>query len=441
MHRRRNERRESWRHATPEQRRAMFQEWVRRYPGHYFRFHLRRRLFFWFAFVILLTASTVATMMMAMSDETGWKQQVERGRTFLGHQFEAVWDDPSKRDAFARQISSDLGIEVVLVDSGGHGLLSTGRGCDERRFFSVPVTRGGAQLGEVHVCGVHNMFPFSPKRLALGLGLVVLVLWVVSGRMSRRLARPMDELVRTVQRIGQGDLKARAVVGRRDGEFGLVADAVNEMAGRIEKLMADQRELLAAVSHELRTPLSRIRLLTEIARGAGASEKTCDDLDREVVEMDALVGQLLAHSRVELGALQKRPLLVADAVGAALERAGLKRELLDSTVEKLDADPTLLARALANLFDNAAKHGKGATRVQVRGSDGRVTIEVWDSGPGIPPGDESKVFVPFHRGDHGREGLGLGLALVQRIAQAHGGRAWAKNRPEGGATVAIELPA
>jgi len=182
-------------------------------------------------------------------------------------------------------------------------------------------------------------------------------------------------------------------------------------------------------------------LLTEIARGAGAGEKTCDDLDREVVEMDALVGQLLAHSRVEFGALQKHPLLVADAVGTALERAGLKRELLDSTVEKVDADPTLLARALANLFDNAAKHGQGAIRVQVRNSDARVTIEVWDSGPGIPPGDESKVFVPFHRGDHGREGLGLGLALVQRIAQAHGGRAWAKNRPEGGATVAIELPA
>lgn len=419
----------------------MFQEWVRRYPGAYFRFHLRRRLFFWFAAVILLTAATVGTMAAILSDQSGWMKQMERGKAFAGHQFEKVWDDPVARTAFATQTAQDLGIDLELFDAQGHPMLIVGSGQQCLKGVDVPVARGAQTLGLARACGLQWHMPFSGKRFLLGLAAVVFVLWMAAGRMSKRLARPMDELVRTVQRIGQGDLKARAVVGRRDGEFGLVADAVNEMAGRIEKLMADQRELLAAVSHELRTPLSRIRLLTEIARGAGANEKTCDDLDREVVEMDALVGQLLAHSRVEFGAMQKRPLLVADAVGAALERSGLKRELLDSSVEKLDADPTLLARALANLFDNAAKHGKGVTRVWVHLDGPMVAIEVWDNGPGIPAGDEQKVFEPFHRGDHGREGLGLGLALVQRIAAAHGGRAWAKNRPEGGAAVGLQLPA
>ena len=427
-----------WNHS-PQERRAAFQAWIRRYPGHYFRFHLRRRLFFWFAFIVLLTAGAVAAMAGLMSHpESSWRTEVERARTWVGHQFAASWDDPARREAFARQTAQDLATGVELLDANGARLSEAGPPCDHTAF-DVPVERNGARVGTARLCAPHWGPPMGGKNFFLGLFVVVGLLWFASGRMSRRLARPMDDLVKTVQRIGEGDLKARAQVHRRDGEFGLVADAVNEMAARIEKLMADQRELLAAVSHELRTPLARIRLLTEIARDAGASEKTCDDLDREVVEMDQLVGQLLAHSRVEFGALQKRPLKVADAVGAALERAGLKRELLDSSVETVEADPTLLARALANLLDNAAKHGGGATRVVVHPKDGKVAIEVHDAGPGIPPEQLGKVFVPFHRGTSEPNGLGLGLALVQRIASAHGGRAWAANRPEGGAVVAIEL--
>ncbi len=429
-----------FRHPSRAERRAAFQEWIRRYPGHYFRFHLRRRLFFWFAFIVLLTAGAVATMAgLTSSGDGSWRLQVERARTWVGHQFASTWDDPARREMFARQTAEDLAVDLELFDASGGSLEKIGQPCAHGNF-DIPVDRAGARLGTVRVCTPHAMGPIGGRRFLMGLAVVVALLWFASGRMSRRLARPMDDLVRTVQKIGEGDLKARAEVRRRDGEFGVVAEAVNEMAARIEKLMAEQRELLAAVSHELRTPLSRMRLLTEIARGAGVSEKTCDDLDREVVEMDQLVGQLLAHSRVEFGALQKRRLLVSDAVGSALERAGLKRELLDSTVESLEADPTLLARALANLFDNAQKHGGGATKVVVREQGGKVSLAVHDAGPGIPKGEEAKVFEPFHRGDHAREGLGLGLALVQRIAQAHGGRAWAQGGEQGGAIVAIELP-
>jgi two-component system, OmpR family, sensor kinase len=108
------------------------------------------------------------------------------------------------------------------------------------------------------------------------------------------------------------------------------------------------------------------------------------------------------------------------------------------------ADPTLIARALANLIDNARKHGGGLGGMAVRAGAGTVVFEVCDRGPGFAPGDEARVFDRFYRGGveaaghHGS--LGLGLALVRRIAVAHGGRADAANRPAGGACVTLELP-
>src|SRR5262245_10203858 len=149
------------------------------------------------------------------------------------------------------------------------------------------------------------------------------------------------------------------------------------MAGKIEKQVSDQRELLAAVSHELRTPLARVRIISELGRDVGPTGKTWDDLDREVVEMDALVGELLASSRLEFEALAIRELDVRDTAARALERGGLPAEklVLQSQAKTLKADPTLLARALANLLDNARKHGGVAEALTVRDEPGAIVFE------------------------------------------------------------------
>lgn len=222
----------------------------------------------------------------------------------------------------------------------------------------------------------------------------------------------------------------------------MVADAVNDMAVRIEKQMADQRELLATVSHELRTPLARVRIISEIARENGATPKTFDDLDREVVEMDTLAGELLASSRVDFGLLSVRPLSLRDVMTRAAERCGIEpaKIAIEGDADAMKGDPTLLQRALANLFDNAIKHGHGVEVVKATIEGAVARFEVFDQGPGFKTGETEALFEKFKRSEEARvEGLGLGLALVKKIVVAHNGRPWALNRPKGGAVVGFEI--
>jgi two-component system OmpR family sensor kinase len=302
----------------------------------------------------------------------------------------------------------------------------------------------------------HSAFGGKPWRAFLCFGLPTVLLWSASGKLARRISRPVYELTRVAERIGEGDLAARAAVPRdATGELAMLASSVNDMAARISGELARQRELLAAVSHELRTPLSRMRLVIEIAREGGVRAETLNEIERETIEIDALVGELLASARLDFQAVARRPLDALEVGRRALERAGLPANKLVSERESapLSADPTLLARALANLIDNARKHGGGLDTLAVSVEGDRVIFTVTDRGPGFAEGEETRVFASFYRGQHADAGegggahsgldragsLGLGLALVKRIAEAHGGSVRAANRAGGGAVLTLEL--
>jgi signal transduction histidine kinase len=405
------------------------------------RARLHRRLFVWFGVSILFTLLTVGTAAWLVAPSANpWRTMFIRGQTFVGGQLALVWHDAERRDALLSAAARDLEIGLELEDPQGNRIASYGPAC-KRPDFWAPVLSGDRLLGHVRACGSR-----PPHRgfltLFVVLGVGGLTLWGASGMISRRLVRPLGELVRVANAIGSGNLKARTTLAQhRVGEVGELGEAINDMAARIERQMADQRELLAAVSHEIRSPLSRMRVLLELARER-ADAATIDELEREVVEVDSLVGQLLASSRLDFAALDKRPLDARDAGQRSLERAGLPADLfqVDADRTEIEADPTLLARALDNLLENARKHGGGVTALRVFSRGGQLAFAVEDRGAGFSDGDVERVFESFVRGERSAgSSLGLGLALVRRIARAHGGDAWAENREDGGARVGFTL--
>lgn len=410
--------------------------------GRYLGARLHRRLFLWFGATIVLTAAVtfgIGVIRHRWSEQGLW-EQADRLRSFAGNRFADVWADRSAREKLARAISRDFDLGVVLLDSDRRPFSFSGPQC-RKPGVVFPVQREGTTLGFVDVCTPRGFR--GAANAAVFLGASAVVIWVLSGLLARRIARPLEEVARVATEIGAGKLRSRADVRRQAGEVRALGESINEMAARIEKQLSDERELLASVSHELRTPLSRMRLLVELGRGGESLPKVLDELEREVTEVDNLVGELLANARLDFAAPELRPLEGVEVAARALERAALPAELLSIGSGSLafQGDPTLIARALANLLQNARAHGGAPVGLRLERQGPALCFTVEDAGPGFRAGEETRAFEPFYKGQASTGSLGLGLALVQRIAQAHGGRAWAENRSEGGARVTFSVQA
>lgn len=411
---------------------------------------LSRRLFAWFGVAILLTGATVTGVVMLISPRGpgAWKRGLARVHTYVVHRLVDVWDDPVARDRLARATAEELQVGFTLEPSDGTPTRYGAIACrSEDPVHRIALERDGVVLGHARIChdwdrGGHAW------RLALILLTAGATLWGLSLLLARRIVRPLAELVTVADDIGSGKLDARVDSTCHVGEFQHLSERINEMASRIEKQIADQRELLAAVSHEIRTPLGHMRILVEMAQDLGnATPESLRELELELTEMDGLVDELLASSRLEFDALTRAPLDAGQVAARALERFGLDLILLagegDVSALHFEGDPTLIARALANLIHNALRHADGPTALTVRREgDDAIAFVVDDAGPGLPAALGERVFDPFYRGDasraDGRSSLGLGLALVSRIARAHGGRAWTVPR-ESGARVCFSV--
>jgi signal transduction histidine kinase len=259
----------------------------------------------------------------------------------------------------------------------------------------------------------------------------------------------LQDLTRVTRELGEGKLESRVRLRHHHkGEVGILAESINEMAKRIERQLKDQRELLAGVSHEIRSPLARLRVLAELLQGGTQSADLHAKIEREVAEIDDLVGKLLASSRLDFGALDMQVLCARDLALRALERAGLTADLLTDTSQDVSirGDATLLARALGNLLENAEHHAGGIAALTLRADDSNVYFEITDTGPGFNDEALAHGFDPFFRGAQdgqrsSRGALGLGLSLVRRIARAHQGDASVQNRTgAAGAVATLSLP-
>jgi signal transduction histidine kinase len=259
----------------------------------------------------------------------------------------------------------------------------------------------------------------------------------LAGAAALLLTRPLVYMIKAATDIGDGKYDTRIDPRVHSGEMRVLASAINEMADKIQTQLSDQRQLLAAVSHELRTPLGHMRVLVETARDA-KDLNALGELEREILVVDDLVGRLLAQSRLEFGNLERRHVDLGELVADVAHAAGISVDSVSADGDIHAAvDPTLFRRAVANLVDNARVHGGGAVAVRACRRGPQIAVEVDDAGPGVPEDRRAEAFRAFSPSSGG--GLGLGLALVSRIAVAHGGGAWIADRPGGGARVGFTV--
>jgi len=366
------------------------------------------------------------------------------------------------REARAAELAEALGVQIEVSEDrpkpgstwsrrirAGHLRAWVERGPSTP--IHVPLgRRGDPEAGFLTV-----RFPSDldrPTRL-VALGLAVLVLLAALGAwvMSRWVVRPLEYTTVAMGRVEAGELSHRLPEGA--DLTGQIGRAFNAMAGRVEGLVTGQRRLLAAVSHELRTPLTRMRLQLEMLRQEGAAEERLASLERQIGEVDSLIGELVESSRLSEGVLALRAEEVD--VRALFEEALALVDLGERPVAlavpdglSLSADRRRLLRVCTNLLSNIGRYTPATASVWLAArpdADDTVRIEVSDDGPGVPDAVLPELFTPFFRVEASRSkatgGLGLGMMLVRQIVVAHGGAVGAEARPGGGLRVWLCLPA
>lgn len=308
--------------------------------------------------------------------------------------------------------------------------------------FLAPID-DGPQLLEIKL-------PEEPKWLYLwaygflGVSLaIVLYFWV------RPHWRDLEHIRLAAQRFGDNDLSSRILLPSRSTVRSL-AGHFNQMAERIEGLIANQRELTNAVSHELRTPIARLSFELDQLRQQSdprQSRALINDMYADLGELEEMVSELLTYASLEPGATQvTREHIeahswldsVIGAVALEAEAQGVQLSLRTCEVDVIQIEPRFMARAVINLLRNAIRYADHRVEVSLVKFGSGYEVRVNDDGPGVPLEGRTKIFEPFLRLDTSRDrrtgGFGLGLALVKRVSQWHGGQVEVLDSEWGGAS-------
>jgi signal transduction histidine kinase len=278
--------------------------------------------------------------------------------------------------------------------------------------------------------------------------------WVLAGR----ALRPVESIRAQVEAITATTLDRRVPVPATGDEVAGLARTMNAMLDRLEDASTRQQRFVADASHELRSPVAAIRTELEVAQRTaqpGDWPAVADRLLAEEARLEAVITDLLLLASLDEGAagsehvgIDLAELITEEArrVSGAASDAGVAVEVDAASPVVVHGSRTQLHRAVGNLLDNATRHARTGVRVALHERDGRARVLVDDDGPGIAEADRLRVFERFTRLDAHRArgtdsgGAGLGLSIVQRIVELHGGTAAIDTAPLGGASVVLDLP-
>lgn len=281
------------------------------------------------------------------------------------------------------------------------------------------------------------------QAILLGFELIIvfallLVIWLIN-----RFNKPLKRFVSAVEKMGN-TLNPNAL-SEIDGPQMVreAAKAVNNMQGRINDLIRDRTQMLAAISHDLRTPLTRLKLRAQFITDEEQHQKIIDDLD----EMENMINESLAFFRDGQQVLRKTTIDLASLLSSlCIDYQETNRNVRYAGPHhniSFEGNSLALKRAFSNIIDNAVKFGSLA-KVTLIVEEQNYKITVVDNGPGISEQEIEKVFMPFYRGEQSRSratgGIGLGLAVARNIIVAHDGEISLQLPEEGGLCVTITLP-
>jgi signal transduction histidine kinase len=327
------------------------------------------------------------------------------------------------------------------------------------RVFVTAVRHRGAQVvlvvGATRQTGVETLASFRDELLVAG-PVALLLACGIGYLLAGVSLRQVESMRRRAAAISADTPGDRLPVPPTGDEVQRLAETLNEMLDRLEGALARERDFVADAGHELRTPLALMRTELELAlRQATSADELRDAVRRsshEAERLSQLAEDLLLIARAERGRLPLRIERVdVDALFASVaSRFEWRAEELGKTLAagvgsrlSVDGDRLRLEQAVANLVDNALRHGGAAVSLDAVAANGHVELHVRDDGDGLPPGFSGRAFDRFARPDSARAGggAGLGLAIVRTIAESHGGTAYVADAQPRGTDAWLSLPA
>jgi two-component system, OmpR family, sensor kinase len=328
---------------------------------------------------------------------------------------------------------------------------------DPLRVLATPVeTRGGPVVVVVGASVDDRIEALEGLRTQLLLGgpVALLLASLLGYSLAAAALRPVESMRREAEAVSAAEPGRRLPLPPADDEIARLGRTLNTMLGRLEAALARERRFVSDASHELRTPLAALRTELELALRRQRPREELEAALRSAVEeterLCRLAEDLLVLARADDGSLplRRERLPAAELMTAMRERyarqaaeAGRALEIRADDQLELDVDRLRAEQALGNLVENALRHGRGRILLSAQRHDGRVELHVRDDGRGFPPDFIDRAFDRFTRSDPARQGpgAGLGLAIVDVIARAHGGTAHAANHHDG-ADAWFEIP-